>query len=109
MRKVTVLLVAIALGLTTAVSAKKLPAIAAKLPADFKQEITKHIDYPKFAQNNLIEGEVWMKQLREEAKQSDDLEKIQIRARQYRIKEQKKVLAVLTNRQQQKWIKPDVF
>ena len=51
----------------------------------------------------FAEGEVWMKQLREEAKQSDDLEKIQARALQYRIKEQKKVLAVLTNRQQQKW------
>ncbi len=61
MKKATVLLVAIALGLTTAVSAKKLPSVAAKLPADFKQEITNHIDYPDFAQDNMIEGEVWMR------------------------------------------------
>ncbi len=54
-------MVAITLGLTTAVSAKKLPAVAAKLPADFKQEISKHIDYPDFAKNKMLEGEVWMK------------------------------------------------
>ncbi len=54
-------MVAIALGLTTAVSAKNLPAAAAKLPADFKQELAQHIDYPDFAEDNMIEGEVWMK------------------------------------------------
>lgn len=56
-----VLMVAIALGLTTAVSAKNLPAVAAKLPADFKTEIAKHLDYPGWAQNTLVEGEVWMR------------------------------------------------
>lgn len=61
MKKSIVLLAAITLSLTTTISAKKLPATAAKLPADFKQEITKHIDYPKAAQTDLIEGEVWMK------------------------------------------------
>ncbi len=61
MRKVVVLMVAITLGLTTAVSAKKLPTVAAKLPADFKQEITKQLDYPKSAIANMVEGEVWMK------------------------------------------------
>ncbi|MDA3892941.1 MAG: hypothetical protein PF517_14870 [Salinivirgaceae bacterium] len=61
MKKAIVLLVAVTLGLTTAVSAKKLPAAAASLPADFKQEITKHIDYPNFAKENFVEGEVWMK------------------------------------------------
>jgi len=61
MKKLTVLMVVIALGLTTAVSAKKLPAVAAKLPSDFKQEIAKHLDYPKSAVNDRIEGEVWMK------------------------------------------------
>lgn len=61
MKRSIVLLVAVTLGLTTALSAKKLPSVAAKLPADFKQEITKHIDYPKAAQDDLIEGEVWMK------------------------------------------------
>lgn len=61
MKKVIVLMVAVTLGLTTAVSAKKLPSAAAKLPADFKQEITNNIDYPDFAKNNRVEGEVWMK------------------------------------------------
>lgn len=61
MKKLIVILVAITLGLTTAVSAKKLPAAAAKLPADFKQEIASHLNYPNFAKENLVEGEVWMK------------------------------------------------
>ncbi|MBI9069292.1 MAG: hypothetical protein JEZ09_18490 [Salinivirgaceae bacterium] len=61
MKKLVVLMVAITLGLTTAVSAKMLPTTAAKLPADFKQEISKHLDYPKDAQDNYVEGEVWMK------------------------------------------------
>lgn len=61
MKKAVVLLLAVTLGLSTAISAKRLPAAAAKLPADFKKEITKHIDYPNFAKTNLIEGEVWMK------------------------------------------------
>lgn len=61
MKRVVVLMVAITLGLTTAVSAKKLPAVAAKLPADFKQEITKHLDYPDFAKDDMLEGEVWMR------------------------------------------------
>ncbi|MBI9069291.1 MAG: hypothetical protein JEZ09_18485 [Salinivirgaceae bacterium] len=61
MKKLVVLMVAITLGLTTAVSAKMLPTTAAKLPADFKQEISKHLNYPKDAQNNYVEGEVWLK------------------------------------------------
>ena len=61
MRKAIVLMVAVTIGLTTAVSAKNLPAAAAKLPTEFKQEITKHIDYPNFAKENSVEGEVWMK------------------------------------------------
>ena len=61
MRKVVVLMVAVTLGLTTAVSAKKLPTVAAKLPADFKQEVASQIDYPDFAKDNMVEGEVWMK------------------------------------------------
>lgn len=61
MKKAVVLLLAVTFGLSTALSAKKLPAMAAKLPADFKQEVSKHIDYPDFAKDNLIEGEVWMK------------------------------------------------
>jgi len=60
MKKLVVLLVAITLGLTTTVSAKKLPIEAAKLPADFKQAIADHLTYPKFAKNSMIEGEVWI-------------------------------------------------
>lgn len=67
MKKTVVLLLALTLGVTTAISAKHLPAAAAKLPADFKQEVTKHIDYPTFAQENMIEGEVWMKVTLDEA------------------------------------------
>lgn len=61
MKKMLFVLAVLTLGLTAAVSAKKLPAVAAKLPADFKQEISKHIDYPSDAKNNMVEGEVWMK------------------------------------------------
>ena len=61
MKKVIVLMVAISLGLTTAVSAKKLPSAAEKLPKEFKQEIINNIDYPEFAIDKMIEGEVWMK------------------------------------------------
>ena len=61
MKKLAVVVVAITLGLTTAVKATNPPAPAAKLPADFKQEIADHLTYPDFATENLIEGEVWMK------------------------------------------------
>ncbi|MFA6401680.1 MAG: hypothetical protein WCX31_08655 [Salinivirgaceae bacterium] len=60
MKKVVVLMVAIALGLATTVSATNSPKEAVKLPVDFKKEIAKHLKYPKFAKENLIEGEVWM-------------------------------------------------
>jgi hypothetical protein len=42
-------------------SAKNLPATAAKVPVEFKQEIINRIDYPTYAQYNFIEGEVWLK------------------------------------------------
>jgi len=61
MKKMLVIMVVVTLGLATAVSAKRLPAVAAKLPADFKQEITNHLEYPKEAKNNQVEGEVWIK------------------------------------------------
>jgi hypothetical protein len=61
MRKIAILLVAIAMGLTTAVSAKKLPTVAAKLPATLKDIITKNLDYPNDARLDLLEGNVWMK------------------------------------------------
>ncbi len=55
------LLVAVTLGLTTLLNATNPPAVAAKLPTEFKAEVASHIDYPDFAKDNLIEGEVWMK------------------------------------------------
>lgn len=60
MKKLVLLAVVLALGFTS-VNAKKLPAVAAKLPADFKKEVAHHIDYPSFAKNNMIEGWVMMK------------------------------------------------
>lgn len=60
MKKLAVILV-MGMFMVTTLSAKKAPAVAAKLPADFKKEVVKHIDYPKEAVNDLIEGEVWMK------------------------------------------------
>jgi len=60
MKKLVVLLVAITLGLTTAVSARGLHYVDQKLPVEFKKAISKHLHYPEFAQMNKIEGEVWM-------------------------------------------------
>jgi hypothetical protein len=57
---VLVVAVAMMIGVST-LSAKELPAIAEKLPSNLKKEIVNHIDYPTFAKNNLIEGEVWIK------------------------------------------------
>ncbi len=50
----------VAISLST-LSAKNLPAVAAKLPSNLKDAIAQEIDYPDFAQNNMTEGEVWMK------------------------------------------------
>jgi hypothetical protein len=62
MRKVIVVIAVLVLGVVTATQAKKSPAVQAELlPADFKQEITNHIDYPQFADENRIQGDVWMK------------------------------------------------
>lgn len=60
MKKVALLLtLALAFGFTT-ISAKKLPAVATKLPTEFKQEVASHISYPDFAKNDMIEGVVTM-------------------------------------------------
>jgi len=61
MKKLVLVLVGAMLVGVSVVSAKNLPAVAAKLPAEFKQEIVDQLDYPNFAKENLIEGEVWMK------------------------------------------------
>ncbi|MFA6402230.1 MAG: hypothetical protein WCX31_11500 [Salinivirgaceae bacterium] len=60
MKKLVVLLVAITLGLTTAVSARELRYVDQKLPVEFKKAISKHLHYPEYAKMNNIEGEVWM-------------------------------------------------
>lgn len=58
---VVVLIVALIFGLTTIASAKKLPTVAEKLPANLKEMITDNLDYPKDAKAQLLEGDVWMK------------------------------------------------
>lgn len=52
--KTVILLFAATIGLVTMANANT-------LPTSFKEEITKNIDYPSFAQENMVEGEVWMK------------------------------------------------
>jgi len=58
---VVVLIVALILGLTTIASAKKLPTVAEKLPANLKELIAENLDYPNQAKADLMEGDVWMK------------------------------------------------
>lgn len=60
MKTLITLMVVLTIGLSTSLSAKKAPPAAAKLPADFKQEIANHIDYPDHAKHNMIEGVVTM-------------------------------------------------
>lgn len=61
MKKLVFVLVGAMFIAVSTLSAKNLPSVAAKLPAHFKQEIVDRLDYPEFAENNMIEGEVWMK------------------------------------------------
>jgi hypothetical protein len=61
MKKLIVLVAALAIGLSATVEAKKVPAVAAQLPANLKQTITKQLEYPKEAVANKLEGDVWMK------------------------------------------------
>lgn len=61
MKKLVLLVAGIMIIAIAQVNAKKLPAVAAKLPVEFKQEIVKNLDYPSFAELNQIEGEVWMR------------------------------------------------
>lgn len=61
MKKLVVLLVATIVVGVVSVSAKTLPTVAAKVPADVKSEIIEKVNYPSFERNHLIEGEVWMK------------------------------------------------
>lgn len=61
MKKLVLVLAGVVVLSISGLNAKNLPAVAAKLPADFKEAITQQIDYPDFADENQIEGEVWMK------------------------------------------------
>jgi len=45
----------------TSLQAKNVPEKAAILPAEIKEAVTCDLNYPRNAQNNLIEGEVWLK------------------------------------------------
>jgi len=44
-----------------AVQAKRVPAVAEKLPSQLKEAITGELEYPDFAVNNYVEGDVWLK------------------------------------------------
>lgn len=43
------------------VQAKKVPAVAEKLPVQLKEAIVGELEYPDFAVSNYIEGDVWLK------------------------------------------------
>ena len=61
MKKLGIILAAFLIIGITNVQAKKLPTVAAKLPSHLKEVITDQLTYPDFAEDNYIEGEVWMK------------------------------------------------
>lgn len=61
MKNLALLIVALVFGVATVSAINPPAANAALLPADFKAEISKHIDYPDNAKETGIEGEVWMK------------------------------------------------
>ncbi len=60
MKNLVLILVAAFLGAGVA-NAKSLPNVAEKVPANLKQEIADNLKYPQFAQENQIEGDVWLK------------------------------------------------
>ncbi len=61
MKKLGIILVALLIMSVANVEAKKLPTVAAKLPSHLKEVITDQLNYPEFAEDNYVEGEVWMK------------------------------------------------
>lgn len=61
MKSLLTLAVILGVGFTTALHAKKLPTVAAKLPTNLKETIAENLDYPKKAEMSLIEGDVWLK------------------------------------------------
>lgn len=61
MKKLVLLMAGLMILAVSSVSAKRLPSAAAKLPASFKHKIEKAIDYPKYAAEEALEGDVWLK------------------------------------------------
>lgn len=61
MKKLSIILVLLLFAGAIALQAKKLPTVAAKLPTHLKEVITDQLDYPDKAENDYVEGEVWMK------------------------------------------------
>ncbi len=59
MKKV-ITVVAVVFGLVNMVSAGTEAKVAEKLPAAFKNQISKQISYPSFAEEAGLEGEVWI-------------------------------------------------
>ena len=58
---VVVLVVALVFGLSTIVIAENPPKVAEKLPVNLKELITENLEYPKDIQEQMLEGDVWMK------------------------------------------------
>ena len=61
MKKLLLVLAGTMLVGMSVVNAKKLPTVAEKLPSDVKMEIVKQLDYPNFAEDMALEGDVWIK------------------------------------------------
>ncbi|HAM99342.1 MAG TPA: hypothetical protein DCQ26_12110 [Marinilabiliales bacterium] len=61
MKTLVTLVAILGLGFATALNAKKLPSVAAKLPVSLKETIAENLDYPSKAEMNMIEGDVWLK------------------------------------------------
>jgi len=61
MKKILLILVAFTFFCCANIYAKKLPTVAAKLPTELKEVITEQLQYPDFAEDNYIEGVVWMR------------------------------------------------
>ena len=61
MKKLLLVLAGTMLVGMSVVNAKKLPTVAEKLPSDIKMEIINQLDYPAFAEDMKLEGDVWIK------------------------------------------------
>lgn len=61
MKKLSIILTLLLFVGVTVMQAKKLPTVATKLPNHLKEVISDQLNYPDEAEDNYIEGEVWMK------------------------------------------------